>query len=31
VSQLVRKAGLDDDWPPDARAWRYTTDEFTDA
>ena len=31
VSQLVRKAGLDEDWPADARAWRYTTDEFTDA
>jgi AmmeMemoRadiSam system protein B/AmmeMemoRadiSam system protein A len=31
VSQLVRKAGLDDDWPAGARAWRYTTDEFTDA
>jgi AmmeMemoRadiSam system protein A len=30
VSQLVRKAGLPGGWPADARAWRYTTDEFTD-
>ncbi len=31
VDQLVRKAGLPgDDWPPDARVWRYTTDEFAD-
>ena len=31
VGQLVRKAGFrGDDWPPDTRAWRYTTDEFTD-
>lgn len=29
VGQLVRKAGLETDgWPPDARVWRYTTDEF---
>jgi AmmeMemoRadiSam system protein A len=31
VHQLTLKAGLaKDDWPADARAWRYTTDEFTD-
>ncbi|HLM65721.1 MAG TPA: AmmeMemoRadiSam system protein B [Acidimicrobiales bacterium] len=30
VGQLVRKAGLPGEWPSHTRAWRYTTDEFTD-
>lgn len=30
LGQLVRKAGLAR-WPRDARAWRYTVDEFVDA
>jgi AmmeMemoRadiSam system protein A len=30
VDHLVQKAGLPS-WPPGARAWRYTVDEFADA